>query len=192
MPTTTATLSPINLLINTALSGDKEFDLFALGLAYNTLASPAEQTPPKPGATPTAPPLHPAYPRGEGIRGFFDAFRFSRNDQKTDWVIQLPYSNKLLSRDRSFRAALVPLMPPTMLPIVKPAATPVPLTAPVDNLEQAIYDLAIACGGTFSPKIDPVTGRDWIEAAGTLALSIETLLAGVSSGGGGGGGSSAP
>jgi hypothetical protein len=54
MPTAIVTLTPINVLINSALSGDKEFDLFALGLAYNTLASPAEASPPKPGATPIA------------------------------------------------------------------------------------------------------------------------------------------
>lgn len=178
MPVTVPTLSPINSLINTALSGQKEYDLFTLGLAYNTLASPAEPTPPKPGATPTAPPINPAFPKGDGVRGFFDAFQFMRAGEKTDWKIQLPYSNKLLSRNRSFRAALVPLMPVAILPVVKPAATPVPLALPVDNLEQAIYDLAIACGGIFSPKIDPVTGRDWIEATGSIALSIETLLAG--------------
>jgi hypothetical protein len=183
--TPTVTLTPINTLINSALSGDKEFDLFTLGLAYNTLASPAELTPPKPGATPSAPPIHPAFPAGAGVKGFFDAFQFTRNDTKTNWKIQLPYSNKLLSRDRTFRSALVPLMPPSILPIVKPAATPVPLIVPVDNLEQAIYDLAIANGAVFSPKIDPLTGRDWIEASGTIAMSLETLLAGFVPGGSG-------
>jgi hypothetical protein len=185
MPTTPVVLTPINTLINTALSGDKEFDLFTLGLAYNTLASPAELTQLKPGATPTAPPISPAFPAGAGIRGFFDAFHYTRNDTKTDWKIRLPYSVKLLSRLRSFRAALVPLLPPTTLPVVKTAATPVPLTTPVDNLEQAIYDLAIANGAAFTPKADPMTGIDWIEASGTIAMSIETLLAGFVPGGGG-------
>jgi hypothetical protein len=179
-PTATATLTPLNALINTALSGDNEFDLFTLGLAYNTLVAPVEQTPIKPGTTPASPPIHPAFPASAGVKGFFDAFQFGRSEAKTSWKVQLPYSNKVLSRDRSFRAALVPLVSPTVLPIVKAAANPVPLAVPVDNLEQAIYDLVIANGAMFSPKIDPLTGRDWIEASGTLSKSIETLLAGLS------------
>jgi hypothetical protein len=175
-------LTPLNLLINTALSGDIKYDLFTLGLGYNTLASPAEATPLKAGQTPTAPPVQPAFPAGAGVRGFFDAYRFTRSGGSTDWTIQLPYSVKVLSRSRSLRAALVPLVAPAILPVLKAAATPVALITPVDSLEQAIYDLAIANGATFSPKIDPATGRDWLEASGTTDLSIELLLAGYSGG----------
>jgi hypothetical protein len=54
-----------------------------------------------------------------------------------------------------------------------------------ENLEQAIYDLAIANGGIFTPKNDPVTGIDWLEASDVFSQSIETLLAGFVPGGGG-------
>ncbi len=54
------------------------------------------------------------------------------------------------------------------------------LVTPVEILEQALYDLVIENGQAFSPKIDPLTGRDWLEAKGQIDKSIEFLLAGIS------------
>jgi hypothetical protein len=186
MLTATVTLTPIQTLINSARTGNNDYDLFTAGLALLTVAAKVPSTPLRPGATPTAPPIHPAYPAGQGIRGFFDAFRFSRNATKTDFVIKLMYSAKVLSRVRLFRNALVPTVAPNLLPILKPATVPVALTPPVDLLEQWIYDLVIARGGAWTPKTEPMTGDTWLEATGTFDQSIEQLMVEPTSGGGGG------
>jgi hypothetical protein len=176
MPTATVTLTPIQTLINSARTGNNDYDLFTAGLALLTLTAKSPATPVHPGATPTAPPVHPAYPASQGLKGFFDAFRVVRNAAKTDFTIKLMYSVKKLSRDRNLRNSVVPTVAPNLLPILKPATTPAALTPPVDSLEQWIYDLVIARGGAWTPRTEPMTGDTWLEATGTFDQSIEQLM----------------
>jgi hypothetical protein len=162
-------------------------------LAAESVTAPSAATPLIPGATPTDPPIALAQVAVPGVRGYFDSFGLKPNPgnpAKTDILAELPFSPKIYDSLLDQRRSLISISPAQA--VVKRVANPVAIPVAAANLEQYLYDQAVAAKAAGQPVImiqeaDPLTGRAFLRIRLTVAQSIEQLLA-ESDGGGGGGG----
>jgi hypothetical protein len=181
-PTITEQLNTINKPTDKARS----FIRAALALRANVAPRPATAL--IAGATPSAPPVRPAYTKSAGLPANFEAVALfpSADAASTNFKIELPYSPAVLAHSLDMRASLVPISAAPL--ILKPLAGAVALTAPVDIAERYIYDLAIALGATAATKIYAATGLSVVVLTGSIAgQTFADLLLDTAPGGGGGG-----
>jgi hypothetical protein len=180
------TLPPVVLtdaqIIASLNSADNAKNLIRSILAAKTLASSSPAVTATTGSTPQAG----ITPR-PGVRGFMDGFRIESVGTTTGYRAELPLNPALLGRDLSIEAALLPLpVPPNTRPIIKGFTAPVALVNPPANFSQWVYRLAKAQGATIAIRADELTSRNYVLITGSIAQSLDDLLAEPQAGGGGG------
>ncbi len=158
-------------------------------VAMMSIAAPALATlaiyGPAAGTPPVKPLLLAATAAGAGVKGFFNAFGMmakAADPTKTMFWVELPYSVKIFALTLDQRKAILPLG--NLIPIIKPLVSPVAMTTTPANLEQYIYDQAVAIAAAQAPSqkaefkqsVDPLTGRTFLSITGTLDASIADLL----------------
>lgn len=163
------------LLIAALNSGDDQRSLVRSIIAAKTLASSSPLAPATTGTNPRA-----AIPPRPGVKGFQDGYRLISAGNTTEYYAELPYNPVIFGAELSIEASLLPLpVPPALRPIIQPFAAPVALTNAPANLSQWIYRLAISVGGSITIREDILTGRDYVIVSGSIAKSLNELLADI-------------
>ncbi len=173
MPTTTPPPVQTDAQIIASLnSGDNERSLVRSIIVAKTLASSSAVVPPTTGDNPK-----PGISARPGIKGFANAYRLSAMGANTEYYAELPYNPATLAATMSIEESLLPLPAPASLrPLVKAFSAPVAIANPPLSLSAWIYRLAVAQGGAINLVEDPVTGRDYISVAGSIARPLAELL----------------
>lgn len=185
-PPPTTTTPPIIAIINSINSADPQKNLARAIIAMQTIANPSPSTAAIPSITPGAAPILPAYTSSTGARAFFGALDLTPVEDGVHFMADLQYSAKIFGKTLDVRASILPVAAAVM-PVIKPTATPVAVTTAPKNMEQYLYDQAMAISTT---KLDFVanqtTGFTFIRITGKFTQILTELLADDNGGQGGG------